>query len=186
MTASPNPLGSRKIKFADVIRMTALKEKNMENSQKTSEETVVLKKKHGTWWIWLIAIIVMIVAINASTKNEKKPTITGSATGQSAPMEPASTTNEANTYHGKIKILTVKWEKGQFGMRQIVGVAENVSGSELSYAQIEINLLDASGATVGSTLTNINNLAAGAKWKFKAPVMEESAKKFEVKDVTVM
>ena len=69
-------------------------------------------------------------------------------------------------------------------VRYVTGTLTNNSGEKKAYVQVEINLLDKSGAVVGSTLANINNLEPGQKWKFKAVVLEKSATKFEVKNVT--
>ncbi|HEY3378890.1 MAG TPA: FxLYD domain-containing protein [Armatimonadota bacterium] len=156
----------------------------MDTPQQLPHETLAPPKKKSTWWIWLIVIVVVIGAMNTK-KDSGKPTIAGANAGTPAHTATAAK-DDPNTYHGKIKLTDVKWEHGAYGISQIVGLAENISGSELTYAQVEINLLDASGTTVGSTMANINNLAAGAKWKFKAPVLEQSAKKFEIKDVTAM
>lgn len=48
------------------------------------------------------------------------------------------------------------------------GTVINNKTSDLSYAQVEINLYDADGALLGTAMDNVNNLKAGGKWKFKA------------------
>jgi len=163
------------------------KEEHIETPQQLDPVGPAPKKKKGAVWIWLIAIVIVIAVINAGKDPAKPPVVTGTdATAPTSQPAAALPTAAANTFHGKITIVETKWVTGEYGVCEIVGIAQNVSRAELTYAQIEINLLDASGATVGSTLANINNLAAGATWKFKAPVLEESATKFEIKDVTAM
>jgi hypothetical protein len=76
------------------------------------------------------------------------------------------------------------WTHGQYGNRTIAGTVANSTGKTYGYVQVEINLYDGSGAQVGSTLANVNNLAPGAVWKFEAPVLEDSATRYEVKDIT--
>lgn len=93
------------------------------------------------------------------------------------PSSPAGST-------GSLALKSSKWETGEFGNKYVTGEVVNESAKTYSYAQVEINLYDASGAQVGSTLANVNNLAPGATWKFKAPVLEDSATKSQVKEVT--
>ena len=66
----------------------------------------------------------------------------------------------------------------------ITGTLTNQSGEKKGYVQVEINLLDKSGAVVGSALANVNNLEAGQKWKFKAVVFGVKYDSFEVKNVS--
>jgi len=68
--------------------------------------------------------------------------------------------------------------------RYVVGTVRNNSDRNYSYVQVEVNLLDKSGNVVGSTLANVNNLGPGKKWKFKAIILEDEARSFEIKDVT--
>mgnify|MGYP000993857118 CR=1 FL=1 len=70
------------------------------------------------------------------------------------------------------------------GVRYVAGTVRNNTNRQYSYVQVEINLYDDSGAQVGSTLANTNNLEPGGTWKFKALVLEDSATKFKIKDVT--
>ena len=52
------------------------------------------------------------------------------------------------------------------------------------YVQVSINLYDASGALIGSTLANVNNLEPGGLWKFRAAVIETGVANWRVLDVT--
>jgi hypothetical protein len=62
---------------------------------------------------------------------------------------------------------TVQGTSGEFG-GVITGMVINRRSHQLSYAQIQFNLYDGSGAQVGTALANINGLEAGGKWKFQA------------------
>lgn len=69
-------------------------------------------------------------------------------------------------------------------VRYGTGIVSNTGDHKFGYVQVEINLLDKSGAVVGSTLANVNNLAPHDKWKFKALLTEDSATRFKVKGIT--
>ncbi len=43
-------------------------------------------------------------------------------------------------------------------LSKVTGIVKNTTGIKLDYVQVEINLYDESGAQVGSTMTNVNNL----------------------------
>ena len=65
-----------------------------------------------------------------------------------------------------------------------MGTVKNNTKKQYKYVQVEINLYDKDGNQVGSTMSNVNNLEPGATWKFKAPVFEEKAASFKIKEVT--
>ena len=71
-----------------------------------------------------------------------------------------------------------------YGAKGVCGTILNNSSRSFSYVQVEINLLDKSGAIVGSTLANVNNLDAGKQWKFQAPIIEPNVVSYAIKDVT--
>lgn len=72
----------------------------------------------------------------------------------------------------------------EYGVRYVTGTVVNQSKREYGYVQVQINLYDTTGNQVGSTMANVNNLAAGGVWKFKAVILEDDATKFKVKEVT--
>lgn len=72
--------------------------------------------------------------------------------------------------------------EGLYG--SIGGTVKNNTDHQYSYVQVEINLYDAEGAQVGSTLANANNLEAGGTWKFKAVILNEGVKTYKIKEVT--
>jgi hypothetical protein len=65
-----------------------------------------------------------------------------------------------------------------------VGTVKNNSPKTYSYAQVEFNLYDNSGAQVGSTSANVNNLEPNRKWKFKAIIYVDNASSAELKGVS--
>ncbi len=70
------------------------------------------------------------------------------------------------------------------GYGKIIGTLTNATNKQFSYAQVEFNLYDETGAQVGSTLANINNLEAGGRWNFEAGVLEARAVEAKLKGIT--
>lgn len=96
---------------------------------------------------------------------------------------PQTPTTTATAKKSNLELVESSVQKEQY-VRYVVGTVKNNSTKQYSYVQVEINLYDNSDAQVGSTLANANNLEPGATWKFKAPILEDNATKYKVKDVT--
>ena len=61
----------------------------------------------------------------------------------------------------------MNFEQGEYTSElKVVGQAENVSGGELDYAEVEVKFLN-DGAVEETSLDNINGLGAGQKWNFE-------------------
>lgn len=75
-------------------------------------------------------------------------------------------------------------EVGEYGVGKVTGTLRNNSNKEFSYVQVEFNLYDDTGAQVGSTFANINNLEAGGTWHFEGPVLEDRATQAKLKGIT--
>jgi hypothetical protein len=71
-----------------------------------------------------------------------------------------------------------------YGYGNIMGTVKNNGGNTYKYVQVTINLYDSSGAQVGSTLANINNLEPGGTWKFSAPILQKDTTSYKVKEIT--
>lgn len=102
--------------------------------------------------------------------------------GEAKAKAEADAKAKAEAAKPKLEVIESKSENDKYS-RYVVGTVKNNTNKEYGYVQVEINLYDESGAQVGSTLANANNLEAGGTWKFKAPILEESAKTFKIKDV---
>ncbi|HBT20620.1 MAG TPA: DUF3426 domain-containing protein [Peptococcaceae bacterium] len=98
--------------------------------------------------------------------------------------EPAKSTETSKSEKADLELLDSSIVKDEFGTRYVVGTVKNNTDKEYSYVQVEINLYDDSGAQVGSTLDNTNNLEPGGTWKFKAVIMEDNATKYRIKDIS--
>nr|DAS99107.1 MAG TPA: zinc-ribbon domain protein [Caudoviricetes sp.] len=97
-------------------------------------------------------------------------------------FNPTSTTN-----NGKSSSLEVTESHScnlGYGARGICGTVKNNSNRNIGYAQVEINLYDKSGNIIDSTFDNVNNIEAGATWKFQAPIINDNVATYSVKNVT--
>jgi|LDZS01.1.fsa_nt_gi hypothetical protein len=121
-----------------------------------------------------VILLALIAAVVSGCGGGTATTPSGSAT------KPISQPTEKP----ELEVVETNIEKDQFGNRYVVGTVKNNTDKEYSYVQVEINLYDDAGTQVGSTMTNANNLEPGGTWKFKAPILEENATKYKVKDVT--
>jgi len=67
---------------------------------------------------------------------------------------------------------------------RITGIVRNNTGRDYSYVQVEFNIYDSTGAQIGSTMDNINNLEPHGTWRFSAYVFESNGTKCRLKDIT--
>ena len=82
-----------------------------------------------------------------------------------------------------LEILEVSSEADQY-TRYVVGKLRNNTDRTFNYVQVEISLYDDEGNVVGTTFDNVTNLEPGQVWKFKAIILEDSAKRFKVSDIS--
>lgn len=75
-------------------------------------------------------------------------------------------------------------EMGEYGVGKVIGTLRNNTKKQYSYVQVEFNLYDNTGAQVGSTLANVNNLEPGGTWAFEAGVLEGRATQAKLKGVS--
>lgn len=110
-------------------------------------------------------------------QNQTKPYVPQTRT------EPTPSETEPSTESG-LTVVSFNWATEEYGSRYLVGTVKNNTDKQYSYVQVEFNLYDNSGAQVGSTADNINNLEPHGTWKFKAMVMEEKATRAKLKGIT--
>lgn len=87
-------------------------------------------------------------------------------------------------YSNPLQVIEDGWCYGEFGTKSVCGVIVNNGSKQKSYVQVEINLYDAQGIQIGSTMDNLNNLEPHGKWKFKALILENEATSYKIKDIT--
>ncbi len=139
-----------------------------------SEEVQKKKPLWKRWWFWGI-IIVLLIGMASSGGSDN----TDQGTGNKNNGTPAASDKVKTP---DLEVIEHTTESDSFST-YIVGKVKNNTDKQFSYAQVEINLYDAEGAQVGSTIDNTNNLEPGGTWKFKAITTEEFAT-YKIKDVT--
>lgn len=126
-------------------------------------------------WIGGIAVVLVVLGLLVGNPDSRSNFSTDSGSSGDSQAE----SGDGADY----EITGLRVKEGEYGNRVITGVVENNSGREVSYVQVEINLYDSEGVQVGSTLANVNNLAAGAKWRFEAMPTSDFSD-YEVKAVS--
>jgi hypothetical protein len=67
----------------------------------------------------------------------------------------------------------------------VAGKIRNNSNKDYGYVQVQINLYDAEGTLVDSTLDNVNNLRAGETWAFEAIIISpEKVDSYRIEAIT--
>jgi hypothetical protein len=120
--------------------------------------------------------IVILVAIARGCTSTTTPPQTPTNT-------PAVTSPPVETKPRLVLNPNWKWKNEEYA-RYIVGTVKNESTVKADYAQITFTLFDKDGNQVGSTFTNINDLAGGGTWSFKALVFEDSATMAKFSEIT--
>lgn len=134
-------------------------------------------------WSGAILCVVTLLAFGSVDSGGSSSSTTGS--GNIGDTSPSTPPRDYSSKPSKpdLEVLNYSSKSEQYA-RYVVGTVRNNSDRSYSYVQVEINLLDKSGNVVGSTLANVNNLGPGETWKFKAIILEDEARSFEIKDVT--
>ncbi len=77
--------------------------------------------------------------------------------------------NETEIINSKFEIISgPEMSYDSLGVVSIKGAVKNISGRDLSYAQITFGLYDNEGAQIGTAVANINNLEKDGTWKYTA------------------
>lgn len=100
------------------------------------------------------------------------------ATQQTAAQQPTARST-ANKYAyrsngiGIVDDYQMLTNDNQFMGPSTVGTAVNISGTELSYVQIQIAYYDAGNYQLGTGVANTNNLAPDARWRYEVTAFDE-------------
>ena len=116
-------------------------------------------------------------------KSEKSDTNVSQSTNSKSQTSAPEQKKQKEEKKADLEILETDTSNDGY-VRYVVGTVRNNTKKTYGYVQVTINLYDASGAQVGSTLANVNNLEPSGIWKFKAPIMDDNVAKFKVKEVT--
>jgi len=133
-------------------------------------------------WIIVSALIVLGIFFAGCTSTT---TTANSPVQTLSTVKPAGTTTTiAASSQDALTLVESHVETGDYGARYVVGTIKNNVNKQFTYVQVTINEYDSSGAQVGSTLANTNNLEAYGTWKFKAYVLDKDATDFKVMTAT--
>lgn len=150
------------------------------------------------WWVWAIAAVVLVGAVNAvgggTTSDQNQPASAGTsgASETSTDSTTASTDSETSaTVEEPTEPLTLDdgWtmdDSDGFAVYVEGYVTNNTDEAVTSYVQITFDALDADGANLGTCIDNTNTIDAGGRWKFKAICLDSSDEiaKVRFKDIT--
>jgi hypothetical protein len=95
-------------------------------------------------------------------------------------MAPRPVAPRATPSAHALRIESMATRVGQVTDR-VAGTIVNTGGRRFENVQVEIELLNASGTRVGSTLASVSDFAPYASWSFEAPVLTEGATSYRVK-----
>jgi len=141
-----------------------------------------LKNYNKTLGISLAVLALVIFLFNAKNFTEGYNNTDTTTSNTQTTTQQKSSTSQVNK--PRLEVTEHHPCTGDFGSRMVCGTVVNNTNRTIGYAQIEINLYDSEGSLVDSTMDNINNLEPNSKWKFKAPIMEDSVTNYKIKDVT--
>jgi len=136
---------------------------------------------HSKYYALLVSLLFIAVAfagcVGESTSSVNTPVATLST------IKPVVTKTTV-TAQDDLTLVESHVETGDYGSRYVVGTIKNNVNKQFSYVQVTINEYDSTGAQIGSTLANANNLEPYGTWKFKAYVLDKEATDFKVMTAT--
>lgn len=83
-----------------------------------------------------------------------------------------------------VKLLEAGIRTDTSGARFVTGSLKTATGGSYYHAQVEINLLDASGSVVGSTTLEKYDFGGSEPWCIEAPIVTEDAVRFRFEKLT--
>lgn len=95
------------------------------------------------------------------------PEATDAPTG--TPEQSAEAEREAIGYPSEyIEVRDVSWNppEDEYSGPSVTGIAENVSGEELSYVEVQIQAFNSEDTQIGEALDNVTDLRSDKSWQF--------------------
>lgn len=120
------------------------------------------ERTHAAMLLGFAVLLSVVVSSLSPSGHELKQTPTHRASSNSESGTPQPPPVEA--------LEVINWAWGPTGHGVIQGTLRNNSGRKYSYVEVRFNLYDKSGAQIGNTMANINNLEPYGTWKFEAPL----------------
>ncbi|RKD22417.1 hypothetical protein SAMN02745883_00735 [Caminicella sporogenes DSM 14501] len=143
-------------------------------------------KKFLKWLGIGFVVLVVIGAIAGGGDNNSTETPKTEIQETSTNKQPVQNNEESTKQETKkpnLELIEHTIKSDSFS-KYVVGTIKNNTDRKYGYVQVEINIYDKDGAQIGSTMDNINNLAPGATWKFKAPILEDEAASYQIIDIS--
>ena len=132
----------------------------------------VKKKKpwFARWWVWALAVILLIGAVNAMGQGGSNQSAAPAPAASGQPQETKAAPQETKAAPKAKLTLDEGWamEKTKFAVYVNGYVSNNTDKAITNYVQITFDALDKQGANLGTCLANTNTIDANGKWKFKA------------------
>lgn len=157
------------------------------------------KRWFKRWWVWAVAVIALIGLGQAlgngstTTASQQDSQTVGPTTVRSS-ASPAGSTSAAKAATTQAKptarlTLDKGWKidkSNQFAVYVRGYVSNNSDKPITNYAQITFDVLDKTGANLGSCLANSNSIDAHGKWKFEAICQGDPSEvaKVRLKEIT--
>ncbi|MGB9977876.1 FxLYD domain-containing protein [Methanobacterium sp.] len=106
-------------------------------------------------------VLMIVVASSGCTSNDNFSSNKSSAVG--TPSNNSTSVSDSN-----LQIVSSKMVSDGYGGYTVKGQAKNIGSETLGYASIDVKFYDKNGDLLDSSFDNINNLAPGETWNFKA------------------
>lgn len=144
------------------------------------------KKKNGCFVAVIIAAaVIVVIGVLVGLFGEETPDDSSAPASSASESSMAAESSEVDSTAEETPDLEIlDYDSTTDGMlRYVTGHIKNNTNKTYSYVQVEINLYSGENL-VGSTLDNVNNLAPGDTWEFKALITDDNADRFKIIDVT--
>ncbi len=155
--------------------------KEVSKNAKTCPNCGAKVKKGGVFLKIVLGLFLFFVFIGIIANLDDNES---SSSTQTSSKKSFTTQNTKVEKKSDLELLDWKITTGEYGNTTITGRVKNNKSRELSYAQIQFNLYDASGAQVGTAMANVNNLEPNGIWKFEAVCLEDNFKTAKFKELT--
>lgn len=151
------------------------------------EEGTALDKVLPTRWVQYVVVTVFGLILFLIVRYLLTPNDV--ITSPSQPASHVVSRDDSDRYSrgqptSDFTVTDTQFQVGRFGNRTITGTLTNNGNRTYGYAQVEINLYDATGDQVGSTIANVNNIEPGKSWKFEAAVLADTTSTFKVMHIS--
>lgn len=109
---------------------------------------------------------------------------TSSAPSDSGSTQTVSPASSTSATQDDLTLVESHLAAGDDGETYVAGTIRSNVDRQLSHVEVTIAEDHSSGAQVGSTMDNMNDLEPYGTWKFKAPVLDNDATRFKVTQIT--